>query len=200
MAQHQPGNDDDGLGALDFSFDDNRSEDSDALGFYGPDDAADAATALDDLPEYAPAESGNVTADLEAIDAAAEVAEESDEEDALPLFTVTNPPETVSVSANMDGSIQRVELSGKVTTMTEAELAAEILVIADLARQKGLAGQHEFVLEQANNIDIMRELGADDPEGLSRFLAMPEGANLPTRQQAIAAEAEVFATRYTAGG
>lgn len=195
MAQHQPG-DDDGLGALDFSYD-HHVEDSDPLDFVGYD--TDTSAPLDELPDYAPVEIAE-TADLDAIDAAAEGTEDSDDEDALPLFTVTNPPETVSVSANMDGSIQRVELSGKVTNMTEAELAAEILVIADLARQKGLAGQHAFVVEQAAEIDIMRELGADDPEGLSRFLAMPEGANLPTLQQAIAAEAEVFATRYTAGG
>lgn len=36
----------------------------------------------------------------------------------------------------MDGRIQHVELTDKATSMSEAQLADEIFVIADLARQR----------------------------------------------------------------
>ena len=160
------------------------------------DGATHAAATFDEVPDYAPEQVDVHATSLDAVDAAVDAGDEADGEDAPPLFTMTNPPGTVSVSANMSGMIQQVELSAKVNTMSEAELADEILVLAGLARQKGLAGQHAFVVEQAGQNEEMRELGADDTEGLSNFLAMPTGLNLPTPQQATAAEAEVFATRY----
>jgi len=202
MAQHQPGHDGDDFDALDFSYsggsaaDAVDASDADPLDFAGGDHAGDAAATFDEVPDYAPEQVDVHATSLDAVDAAVDAGDEADDEDALPLFTVTNPPGTVSVSANISGMIQQVELSAKVNTMSEAELADEILVLAGLARQKGLAGQHAFVVEQAGQNEEMRELGADDTEGLSNFLAMPTGLNLPTPQQATAAEAEVFATRY----
>ena len=204
MTRHQPGLDGDDFDALDFSYsggsaaDDGDAAEADPLDFAS-DAAGDAAATFDEVPDYSPEHVDHHATALDAIDSAAEVADDAADEDALPLFTVTNPPGTVSVSAAMDGTIQRVELSPKLASgMSESELAGEILVIADLARQKGLAGQHAFILEQVGQTDVMRELGEGDIEGLSRFLAMPEGVSLPTSQQAAAAEAEVFATRYAA--
>ncbi len=199
MAQHQPGHDGDDFDALDFSYSGGSAADAgdaDPLDFAGGDHAGDAAATFDEVPDYAPEQVDVHATSLDAVDAAVDAGDEADDEDALPLFTVTNPPGTVSVSANMSGMIQQVELSAKVNTMSEAELADEILVLAGLARQKGRAGQHAFILEQVGQTDVMRELGEGDIGGLSRFLAMPEGVSLPTSQQAAAAEAEVFATRY----
>jgi len=202
MAQHQPGRDGDDFDALDFSYsggsaaDAGDASDADPLDFAGGDHAGDAAATFDEVPDYAPEQVDVHATALGAIDAAVDAGDEADDEDAPPLFTVTNPPGTVSVSANMSGMIQQVELSAKVNTMSEAELADEILVIAGLARQKGRAGQHAFILEQVGQTDVMRELGEGDIGGLSKFLAMPEGVSLPTSQQAAAAEAEVFANRY----
>jgi len=89
------------------------------------------------VPDYAPEQVDVHATALGAIDAAVDTGDEADGEDAPPLFTMTNPPGTVSVSANMSGMIQQVELSAKVNTMSEAELADEILVTAGLARRKG---------------------------------------------------------------
>jgi hypothetical protein len=111
---------------------------------------------------------------------------------------VTNPPETVSVSALIDGRTQRVRLSPKANSLTESELAEEIIVLAGLARKKGLAGQHTYLLENASQIeglDGLTELGVDSNQLLRDF--MDAGMQLPTPEQADAAQAEVFAARYT---
>jgi hypothetical protein len=193
----------DHLAALDFSgvdesYDDG-SEEFDALDFSAADDDGSEEAAIDALDEYAPAEPEEAGTELDAIDAQADAVEggKADEEDGLQLFTVTNPPDTVSVSALIDGRTQRIELSAKVTSMSEAELADEILVLADLARLKGLAAQHTYLLESASDPESMREMGemgADTFEALRDF--MENGMKLSTPEQAAAAQAEVFATRY----
>lgn len=45
---------------------------------------------------------------------------ETDTEQEIALFTVTNPPRTVSVSTLMDGRIDHVELSARVAWMSES--------------------------------------------------------------------------------
>lgn len=137
--------------------------------------------------------------DLDALDFSAAHTNEAspldalddDEEPELELFTVTNPQGSVSVSTLMDGRIQHVELTDKATSMSEAQLADEIFVIADLARQKARASQYTFMVENIG------ELTDEDAEGsalLREFVGMT--LNLPTPEEAAAAEAEVFATRY----
>jgi hypothetical protein len=111
----------------------------------------------------------------------------SDEGLPVPLFTVTNPPGTVTVTSFIDGRINQIELSPKVTTMTETHLAEEIVVIARLATQDARSAQYAFMLEG------MKEQGHDNVttrDFLSRDL------DLPSPEQAKAARAEVFATRY----
>jgi hypothetical protein len=191
----------DDLAALDFSGpDDSASGDhdaaqSDALDFYGADDDADEP-GTDALDEYVPAEPEEPGSDLDAIDGqiAAAATEDEEAQEGAQTFTVANPADTVSVSSLIDGRTQRVELSAKVSTMTEAELAEEILVLADLARQKGLAGQHSYLLENDTLSGTVRELGLDSTEVLRDFVE--NGIGLPTPEQADAAQAEVFAARY----
>ncbi|OBG68454.1 MULTISPECIES: hypothetical protein [unclassified Mycobacterium] len=188
--------DHDDLAALDFSAVGTGSdtlEESDALDFSAP-DGDDEESAVDALHDYAPSEPEDAETDLAAIDSQTDADAAPDDEESPELFTVTNPPETVSVSALMDGRTQRVELSPKVTSMTEAELAEEILVIADLARQKGLAAQHDYLMEDASLSDTMREMGMDGNDVVRDF--MENGIGLITPEQAAAAQAEVFATRY----
>lgn len=170
-----PGNDDhDDLAALDFSG-----------GYGGQESAMDA---FDDFaPPAEPEDSGN---DLEVLQTLTEAEEEEQE---LDQFTVSNPQKSVTVTAIMDGSIQRVELTDKVEKMTESDLAEEIFVLADLARQKARAAQHELMLE------TMAEAEKENPDKeasalLRDFLGMT--MNLPTPEEAAAAEREVFATRY----
>jgi hypothetical protein len=201
MSQHDEHDD---LSALDFSSyqsgsDDNGHRDADALDFSASDENP-AESDVEALHAYAPTEPEETETELEAIAAATEAAEdEEDEEDGLQKFTVTNPPETVSVSALIDGRTQRVQLSAKATNMTESELADEIIVLAELARQKGLAGQRTYVMESASENEGLQQLsdaGFDSNQLLRDFVE--SGMQLPTPEQAEAAQAEVFAARYTA--
>ncbi|VBA61878.1 secretion protein EspD [Mycobacterium attenuatum] len=109
----------------------------------------------------------------------------------IATFIVTNPERTISVSALMDGRVDDIQLSTRVASMSETRLASEILMIADLARQKAQAAQYTFIF------DRMAQLA--DGDGL-RAAQLRESVstlwNLPTPEQAAAAEAEAFATRY----
>jgi hypothetical protein len=202
MPQHDEHDD---LAALDFSShqsgsDDNGHEDADALDFSVSDES-DEESEVEALDSFAPTEPEDAGTELEAIAAATEATDDdegADEEYGVQLFTVTNPPETVSVSALIDGRTQRVQLSPKANSLTESELAEEIIVLAGLARKKGLAGQHTYLLENASQIeglDGLTELGVDSNQLLRDF--MGAGMQLPTPEQADAAQAEVFAVRYT---
>jgi hypothetical protein len=170
---HDPDEDDyDDLAALDFSVGSESDEsDLDALGDY----------------HVADAEVDNAGSDLAAVDA---TDEPEDDELAVPVFTVTNPPGTVTVTTFLDGRVQQIDLSPKVTTMTETHLAEEILVIATLATQDARSAQYTYMLEG------MRQQGHDDV-ATRDFLA--RDLDLPTPEQAQAARAEIFATRYAGG-
>jgi len=81
--------------------------------------------------------------------------------------------------------------------MSGSQLAEEILVLADLARQKALAGQHTFLLENPDLSEFTGETEATREEDIAAgrdFLENEIGLVSP--QQAVAAQAEVFATRY----
>ncbi len=104
-----------------------------------------------------------------------------------PTFTVTNPPGTVTVSALFDGRVQRVELSPDAAEAGEEPLAAEIVVIAGLATQRARAAQFSYMLEgmQDHGLDTV-----DNRDFLNRAVG------LPSPEDADAARAKVFATRY----
>jgi hypothetical protein len=199
--------DHDDLAALDFSTtmpsDDDGMGESDALNFSVADDSAEDSVA-DVFDDFAPVEPDDrdIETELEALASVTEVSgedEDGDEDDDLSLYTVTNPPGTVSVSALIDGRTQRVKLSAKAKNMTESELAEEIIVLSELARQKGLAGQRTLVMESASQNEGLQQLsdaGFDSNQLLQDFVET--GMQLPTQEQADAAQAEVFATRYTA--
>ncbi|HXB85881.1 YbaB/EbfC family DNA-binding protein [Mycobacterium sp.] len=163
--------------------DDDDHDDLAALDFSVADDGAEGSV-LDAFDDYVrAAETEDTTDDLLPLGAAPGESEEL----APALFRVTNPPGTVSVSAHMDGRVQQIELTTKATNMTESQLADEILVIADLARQKARSAQYASMLEG------MRDLGHDNASTRD-FLG--RDLDLPSPEEATAAAAEVFATRY----
>lgn len=200
MSQHDEHDD---LSALDFSSyqpgSDDGQEHADALDFSAADDTEEASD-VEALDAYAPAEPQEMDTQLEAIAATTEPSDdEEDEEDGVQQFTVTNPPETVSVSALIDGRTQRVTLSPTASNLTEAELADEIIVLAELARQKGLAGQRTYVVDSAADnagLQQLNDMGLDSGQLLRDFVET--GMRLPTEEQAETAQAEVFAARYAA--
>jgi hypothetical protein len=103
------------------------------------------------------------------------------------LFSVTNPPGTVTVTALMDGRVHRIELAPSAVSSTEEQLADEIVVIAGLATAQARSAQFTSML------DGMRREGQDDVvtrDFLKRDL------DLPSPEEADAAQARVFATRY----
>jgi len=103
------------------------------------------------------------------------------------MFTITNPPRTVAVTAYLDGRVERVQLFAGAIEFTEAELADEILVVADLAKQDARSAQHELAFES------MREQGHDAAD-VRDFLT--RNLDLPSPEDTRAARAQVFATRY----
>ena len=149
---------------------------------HDSDDERDDLVALD----FSVAESGQVESDLDAL---GDYAEEPAEDDELPVpvFAVTNPPGTVTVTAFLDGRVKQVDLSPKVTEMTEADLADEIVVIAGLATADARSAQYAYMLEG------MRRQGHDDV-ATRDFLA--RDLDLPTPDEAKAARAQLFSTRY----
>lgn len=153
---------------------------------HDPDDDADDLSALDFYQPRA-GHAADDEPDLAALDAfvAAPVEEFAAEHE--PLFTVTSPPGTVTVTSGLDGQVHYIELSPRVAHMSERELGEEIVVIAQLATQDAKSAQYQAML------DGMREHGHDDPatrDFLQRDL------DLPTPEEARARRAEVFATRY----
>jgi len=170
---------------------------SDPLDFTGT-HKGDLGSGTDALDHYAPAETVDVGTELDALDAQTGAAEEGATQDyGLEFFMVSNPLGTVAVSALMDGRTHRVELSARVAAMTESELAEEVIVLAELARQQGLAGQHTYVLDHVDlsHVDeIMNDLRLDSTEVLRDF--METGMGIPAPEQAEKTRAEVFASRY----
>jgi|GEM_PF-3840569 len=102
------------------------------------------------------------------------------------LFTAANPAETISVTAMMGGQIVNIELSPKVTQMTEAELGKEITVIAALARRQALAAVHVVVTE------LMRQ---QEMDGVSTSTLLEHEYGLPSPQTVRAERARLFAAQ-----
>ncbi|MBU8810795.1 YbaB/EbfC family DNA-binding protein [Mycolicibacterium goodii] len=158
-----------------------------ALDFSRTDDEAESSLDVFDVFEVGQPAGGDPDAgpNGEPWNPAASV-DDADETPA-PVFTVTNPPGTVTVATYLDGRVHQIALSSKVVNMTERELGDEIRVIAELAAQQARSAQYSFMLEG------MREHGHDDAatrDFLTRDL------NLPTPEQADANQAQVFSTRY----
>ncbi len=173
---------------LDFLVADHHSDDDSAdLDFLVADHQSSQDSEFDAPEAYAPVE--DPTDSEIDLDALCPPTQQETKELEPRLFTVTNPAGTVSVSALMGGAIREVELSEKVTDMTESELEDEILVLAELARLKAQSAQYTFMLEN------VPETHSEYSSQLRDFIE--QHLDLPTPEQAAAAQAEVFAKRYT---
>lgn len=107
----------------------------------------------------------------------------------IPLFSIANPAGTVTATASIAGRLHRIELAGSrsVASMTEAELAQEILVVARLAGQKARSELFTYL------VDRTAEAG-QDPVATGRFLR--DDVGLPTPEESAAARAEAFGPRF----
>lgn len=188
----------------------NTAQESDALDLFDTEDVgadqsfADQAAldAVDDDFESDDELATNDTdAALESIDSATETLDEDEEddqdEDGAQLFSVVNPFNTVKVSAHIDGSTFQVKLAPKALNQNDSELADEIIALAALAQQKGRAGQHQYLFDNADQIQGLDALSAFGMDSKQVLKAVTEtGMQLPTPEKAAAAQAEIFASRY----
>lgn len=190
--------DDDDLAALTFSSA-TTGEDSD----YQPDDfdftytEIDTEENLDDLnyeflsPDDPPSDDGD---ELLALQVKTESVEESREIGAEGVCLATNASSSITVHAYMDGRIERVEVSTAITSMRESELAREVLRTADLAKERALAAQLEFLANDDFLTEAVQEMGISSKGFLRDFIK--ETMDLPTSEQVNAKEVETFSARY----
>lgn len=129
-----------------------------------------------------------VTAD-DSLDYLAEPAPASaaDGEHQLAMFSVSNPAGSVTATASIAGLLHRIELGGTAHSMTETELAQEILLVGRLAGQKA---RSELFTHLVNRT---AEEG-QDAIATARFLA--DDVGLPTPEESAAAQADAFGALY----
>lgn len=190
--------DDDDLAALTFSSA-TTTEDGDCH----PDDfdftytEIDTEENLDDLNyEFlSPDEPSSGDGDeLLALHVKTEPVEESREIGAEGVCLATNASSLITVHAYMDGRIERIELSTAIISMREAELASEVLRTADLAKERALAAQLEFLANDEFLTEAVQEMGISSKGFLRDFVK--ETMELPTSEQVAAKEVETFSARY----
>jgi hypothetical protein len=110
------------------------------------------------MPPMHPGDDWDDDSDLDALVVPAPTEEESDAlahlgssdvdtDISAPVIQVMNPTGTISVTANLNGSVARVDLSPSVTRLTEAELGAAIAELADVAAKRATAVVHVMVVQ-----------------------------------------------------
>ncbi|WP_232490919.1 hypothetical protein [Mycobacterium dioxanotrophicus] len=189
------GSPDDGLGAFDFSTPDAAADDDAGLDSFdgfgsndhgAPSDDSGEDDDFDVLYADAAASEHDTDSDLAAFhDPVPETGEE--EQDTLfPLFVVTNPPGTVSVTAAISGQLQQIQLSAQASKMTESELGHEIQRTAAVAIKKAQAGLNYFVYSTL----VKQGMDHSSARNFVEF-----GMHLPNIEQAKEAEAD-FVAQY----
>lgn len=110
---------------------------------------------------------------------------QDDEAPRVVVFAVSDPAGNVTAEASIAGSIQRIKLAPKATSMTESELSRNILATAKLANMKGRAVQRALIE------GVLAAEGLDD-ERVEAIIEM-NAPDLPTPRQADDAVAEAEA-------
>ena len=101
---------------------------------------------------------------------------QDDEAPRVVVFAVSDPAGNVTAEASIAGSIQRIKLAPKATSMTETELSRSILATAKLANMKGRAVQRALIE------GVLAAEGLDD-ERVEAIIEM-NAPDLPTPRQA----------------
>ena len=111
--------------------------------------------------------------------------DDSDDESSRPVtFGVTNPAGTITAQATISGAINRIELTSATASMTESDLARNIMATAKLANLQGRAIQRAMVQ------------GLLMYQGMDQHVAeqfIDDISDLPTPAQSEAAQAEAMA-------
>ena len=178
----------------DHTWDDDDPEDEqspgdlDALGFgddvHSDDDDHDDWSGLDVFTvDESP---GGPTTDFADLPAPAPANDdESDDTSSGPVtFGVTNPAGTITAHATISGAVNRIELAPSTASMTESDLARNIMATAKLANLQGRAIQRAMVQ------GLLMYQGMDQ-DVAAQFI--DDMIDLPTPAQAEAAQAEAMA-------
>ncbi|MEN3221222.1 hypothetical protein PUR22_10290 [Mycolicibacterium porcinum] len=160
------------------SWDDNEEGVSHSIG--GDDEAT--ASGLDALSDYVPSDA--IELDGDGLPEDREIG--ADDEGYPGLTTLTNPPGTVAVTVNFDGRVHRFELAPETARMSEQQLAEEIRVIADLARQQVRSEVREFAVEAARFTGL-------DPVSMGESLGK---IGMPSHMEYEAMRSQILSTRY----
>jgi hypothetical protein len=117
----------------------------------------------------------------DAMEPAADTAADDDETldtDAprVVVFAVSDPAGNVTAEASITGSIQRIKLASKASSVTETELTRSILATAKLANMKGRAVQRALIE------GVLAAEGLDDER--VETIIETNAPDLPTARQA----------------
>jgi hypothetical protein len=157
-------------------------------GGFDHDEGSDSDySALDALLAHSPS-AGNIDA-AEVEPHRGKTSPDQSDQQQIPtlFFTATNPQDTVSATTLLSGQVHSVELSPRVVTMSEGELAQEILMISALASRQALAGAHALTAA------VLRRLGHD--AAATRSILEREH-HLPSPDTVRSERAALFAERY----
>ena len=184
------------LGYLPDSDAEDENEGASDLDVFGGSDTAETTAGYDDTHEFED-RSGTEYFDAylsptlgtdsysEAVEAHDTAPATEDQSPGPVLFAVAHPTRTITAQATIAGAIRRVTLTPQATSMSEAELARNIMVTAKLANMKGRAVQRALIE------GILESQGLDHNE--VEALVEMNAAGLPTPRQADAAVAEAEA-------
>jgi hypothetical protein len=153
------------------------------------DSYVDTAIEFDEILDYRPIDD-NFEADWLGVsdDGGETPAGESDEMIDTLLVTARSPNDSITATGFMDGRIFQVTFSTQVSTMSESELADEIVKVCTMASRQADAAHHYLLAT------VMRELG-QDPAGTRSFLERSVG--LPSPETVIDEKARMFAGYYS---
>ncbi|OCB53910.1 hypothetical protein A5722_23150 [Mycobacterium vulneris] len=108
----------------------------------------------------------------------------SDEPPGPVIFGVTNPAGTITAQATISGAINRIELSTATSSMTESDLARDIMATAKLANIQARAIQRAMVQSLLMYQGMDQDVAAQYIDDIT---------DLPTPAQSEAAQAEAMA-------
>lgn len=158
-------------------------EDDDSHSISDEDEDEDLTSDLDALSDYVPSQATDP--DGEGLFEAREAGADEDPG----LTTVSNPPGTVTVTVNVDGRVHHIELAPETARMPEQQLAEEIRIIADLARQQVRSEVREFAVEAARFTGL-------DPVSMGESLGK---IGMPSPSEYETLRSQIFAARYYGG-
>lgn len=174
------------FGALDFG-DDRHGHDDHEVDWSGPDNFAATEQPSSDLDALDFGDDWSVPGVFTSDTTTPAMPDHDDPDDESPgpvTFGVTNPAGTITAEATISGAINRIELSPSITSMTESDLARDIMATAELANLQGRAIQRAVVQS------LLMHQGMD-PQAAAQFI--DDMIDLPTPAQFEAAQAEATA-------